>query len=61
LKLTRAEAAPPGPAQAGMFDAPPDPVHAGSLAEAKVALFGALFSARTDIYAVRWENDRNGL
>ena len=58
LKLTRAEAAPPRPAQAGLFDAPPDPVHAGSLAEEKVALFGALFAARTDIYAVRWENDR---
>src|SRR5438034_1026035 len=60
LKLTRAEAAPPGPAQAGLFDAPPGPVHAGSPAEAKVALFGALFGARTDIYAVRWENDRTG-
>ena len=56
LKLTRAEAAPPGPAQAGLFDAPPGPVHAGSPAEAKVALF----AARTDIYAVRWENDRTG-
>jgi hypothetical protein len=37
LKLTRAEAAPPGPAQAGLFEAPPGPVHAGSPAEAKVA------------------------
>ena len=60
LKLTRAEAAPPGPAQAGLFDAPPGPVQAGSPAEVKVALFGALFAARTDIYAVRWENDRTG-
>ena len=60
LKLTRAEAAPPGPAQAGFFDAPPGPVHAGSPPEAKVALFGALFAARTDIYAVRWENARTG-
>ncbi|MBV9093633.1 MAG: tyrosine-type recombinase/integrase [Streptosporangiaceae bacterium] len=60
LKLTRAEAAPPGPAQAGLFDAPPGPVQAASPAEAKVALFGALFAARTDIYAVRWENDRTG-
>jgi hypothetical protein len=25
-----------------------------------VALFGALFAARTDIYAVRWENTRTG-
>ena len=60
LKLTRAETAPPGPAQAGFFDAPPGPVHAGSPPEAKVALFGALFAARTDIYAVRWENTRSG-
>ena len=60
LKLTRAEASPPGPAQAGFFDAPPGPVHAGSPPEAKVALFGALFAARTDIYAVRWENARTG-
>jgi hypothetical protein len=52
LKLTRTEAAPPGPAQSGLFDAPPGPVHAGSPVEAKVALFGALFAARTDIYAV---------
>ena len=60
LKLTQAEAAPPGPAQAGFFEAPPGPVHAGSPAEAKVALFGALFAARTDIYALRWENARSG-
>jgi hypothetical protein len=26
----------------------------------KVALFGTLFAARTDIYAVRWENPRTG-
>jgi hypothetical protein len=35
-------------------------VHAGSPAEVKVALFGALFCARTDVYAVRWENARSG-
>ncbi len=60
LKLTRTEAAPPGAAQAGFFEAPPGPVHAGSPAEAKVALFGALFAARTDVYAIRWENARSG-
>jgi superfamily II DNA or RNA helicase len=60
LKLSRPQAASPGPAQAGFFDAPPGPVHAGSPPEAKVALFGALFAARTDIYAVRWENTRTG-
>lgn len=60
LKLTRREAAPPGPAQAGFFEAPPGAVHAGSPPEAKVAFFGALFAARTDLYAVRWENARTG-
>ncbi len=60
LKLTRREAAPPGPAQSGLFEAPPGLVHAGSPPEAKVALFGALFAARTDAYAVRWENARTG-
>ena len=60
LKLTRREAAPPGPAQAGFFDAPPGLVHAASPPEAKVAFYGAMFAARTDIYAVRWENARTG-
>jgi hypothetical protein len=60
LQLTRAQAAPPGPAQAGFFEAPPGPVHAGSPAADKVALFGALFAARTDVHAVRWENARTG-
>jgi superfamily II DNA or RNA helicase len=60
LKLTRTEVAPPRPAQAGFFEAPPGPVQAGSRAEVKVTLFGALFAARTDIYAVRWENAHTG-
>ena len=36
------------------------PVHAGSPAAVKVALFGALFTARTDVQAIRWENVRSG-
>jgi hypothetical protein len=35
-------------------------VHGGSPPEAKVAFFGALFAARIDIYAARWENTRTG-
>jgi len=54
-RLTPTEAAPPGPAQAGYFEASPGPVHASSAPEAKAAFFGALFAARTDIYAVRYE------
>lgn len=60
LKLTPREAAPPGPGQAGFFDAPPGLVHSGSPPQMKVGLFGKLFAARTDIYAVRWENARTG-
>jgi superfamily II DNA or RNA helicase len=60
LKLAPGEAAPPGPGQAGFFDAPPGLVHGGSAPQMKVGLFGTLFAARTDIYAVRWENSRTG-
>jgi hypothetical protein len=60
LNLTRQEAAPPGPWQSGLFEAPPGLVHADSPPEAKVALFGALFAARTDVYAIRWETPGQG-
>lgn len=60
LKLSPREAAPPGPAQGAHFEAPPGPVHDGSPPDVKVAFFGALFSARTDVYAVRFDNRRTG-
>lgn len=60
LQLSRRQAAPPGPVQGGFFDAPPGPVHNESPNPAKVAFFGALFAARTDIYATRYENPRTG-
>ena len=60
LELSPRQAAPPGPAQAGFFDAPPGPVHQDSPNDAKVAFFRALFAARTDIYATRIENSRTG-
>jgi hypothetical protein len=60
LKLTPRQGAPPGPTQTGFFEAPPGQVHAGSPPEVKVAFFGALFAARTDIYVTRWENQRTG-
>lgn len=43
-----------------MFDAPPGPVAASSPPAAKVAFFAALFAARADVYALRWENARSG-
>ena len=60
LELTPQQARPPGPAQAGFFDTAPGAVHAGSTPAQKVAFFRALFAARTDVYAVRWENARSG-
>ena len=60
LDLTPAQARPPGPVQAGIFDAAPGSVHLGSSPSMKIAFFAALFGARTDVYAVRWENRRSG-
>ncbi|MGI8681143.1 MAG: TOTE conflict system archaeo-eukaryotic primase domain-containing protein [Mycobacteriales bacterium] len=60
LELAPEQARPPGPVQTGIFDAAPGPVHAGSSAGAKVAFFAAMFAARTDVYALRWENTRSG-
>jgi superfamily II DNA or RNA helicase len=60
LKLSPQEAGVPGPAQSGWFESAPGPVHSRSSAREKVAFFGALFGARTDVYAIRWENHRTG-
>jgi hypothetical protein len=60
LRLTPQQAAPPGPAQVAYFEAPPGLVNDGSPPEAKVAFFVALFGARTDVYAIRFDNPRTG-
>ena len=60
LRLTPQQAAPPGPAQGAFFEAAPGIVHHRSPQDAKVAFFGALFAARTDVYAVRYDNARTG-
>src|SRR5262249_38535414 len=60
LDLRPAEARPPGPEQTGIFDAPPGPVDNGSSSAKKLAFYRALFAARSDVYAVRWENRRSG-
>ena len=60
LKLTPQQAAPPGPAQAAYFEAPPGMVHDGSQPDAKVAFYTALFAGRTDVYATRFDNPRTG-
>lgn len=58
LELTPKQAAPPGPVQSGFFEAHPGPVDRQSAPEVKGEFFAALFTARTDIYATRWENVR---
>jgi hypothetical protein len=60
LKLTPQQAAPPGPAQAGYFEAPPGLADDGSSPQGKVAFYAALFAARTDVYATRFDNPRTG-
>ncbi|MFD8492264.1 DEAD/DEAH box helicase family protein [Amycolatopsis sp. NPDC059657] len=60
LELTPKQAAPPGPIQTGFFEAHPGPVDRRSAPEVKVDFFAALFAARIDIYATRWENSRTG-
>jgi len=60
LELTPRQAAPPVPAQTGFFDAHPGPVDQRSAPEVKADFFAALFAARADIYATRWENVRAG-
>ena len=56
LDLTPAQARPPEPAQAAIFESAPGGVHAGSPPVTKVAFYAALFAARLDAYAVRWDN-----
>jgi superfamily II DNA or RNA helicase len=60
LNLTPQQAAPPGPAQAAYFEAPPGLVDDGSPPAAKVAFYAALFAARSDVYATRFDNPRTG-
>jgi len=60
LKMTPEQAAAAAPGQAAFFESPPGMVHNRSPEAAKVAFFGALFAARTDIYATRWDNPHTG-
>jgi superfamily II DNA or RNA helicase len=60
LKLTGAEAVPAHGTQAAWFDKAPGPVEASSSPQAKVEFYAAIFGARRDVYAIRWENARSG-
>ena len=60
LQLTEAEASPARGTQAAWFDKAPGPVDAQSSPSTKVEFYAALFGARRDVYAVRWESTRRG-
>ena len=55
LQLTPEQARPARPAQTAVFEQAPGAVDASSPAAAKIAFFRALFRARDDAYAHRWE------
>ena len=58
--MTKDEAEPAKGSQTAWFDQAPGSVSIESSPDAKLAFFGALFGARRDVYAVRWENTRSG-
>jgi superfamily II DNA or RNA helicase len=60
LELTPEQARLPKPAQTGLFLERPGPVTGSSSGPDKVRFFRTLFAARTDVYAIRWENARTG-
>jgi superfamily II DNA or RNA helicase len=60
LELTPEQARPSLPGQTAIFESAPGGVNAGSPPAAKVAFYAALFAARTDAYAIRWDNRRSG-
>jgi superfamily II DNA or RNA helicase len=60
LKMTDAEASPARGTQTAWFDKAPGSVDASSSSQAKVEFYAALFAARRDVYAIRWENARSG-
>lgn len=60
LKLSEEQARAAGPDQAALTGAPTAPVDMTSTPEDKIRFFSDLFRCRTDVYAVRWENRRDG-
>src|SRR5258708_18977808 len=60
LELTPEQARPSLPGQTAIFESAPGGVNAGSPPAAKVAFYAALFAARADAYAIRWDNRRSG-
>lgn len=60
LRLTEEQARAAASDQATLTGAPTSPVTMGSSSADKVRFFLELFRCRTDVYALRWENRRDG-
>lgn len=60
LRLSEEQARAAASDQATLTGAPASPVTMGSTSADKVRFFFDLFRCRTDVYAVRWENRRDG-
>jgi superfamily II DNA or RNA helicase len=60
LRLSEEQARAADPDQATLTGAPESPVSMRSSPEAKVRFYGNLFRCRPDVYALRWENRRDG-
>jgi superfamily II DNA or RNA helicase len=58
LRLSPSEAGPPGPAQTSGLGSVRGLLTSSSAPTVKVGFFADLFSARRDVYAVRWESAR---
>ena len=60
LKLSEEQARAADPDQATLTGAPTAPVDMRSAPEAKLRFYASLFRCRTDAYALRWEERRDG-
>jgi hypothetical protein len=60
LALSEEQARAADPDQPAMTGAPSAPVDKRSATDAKLRFYASLFRCRTDVYAVRWENKRDG-
>ena len=60
LELSEEQARAADPDQAALTGAPTAPVDMRSVPEDKIRFYANLFRCRTDVYAIRWENRRDG-
>jgi hypothetical protein len=60
LRLNEEQALAAASDQATLMGAPASPVTMGSSSADKVGFFFELFRSRADVYALRWENRRDG-